>query len=73
MPGFDGTGPRGEGPLTGRGAGYCAVGRTAGGRMTGFLGLGGRPLRSGRRVFLGLPRWFGAGRRAGRGRGRWSW
>jgi len=25
MPGFDGTGPRGMGPLTGRGMGYCAV------------------------------------------------
>lgn len=25
MPGFDGTGPRGKGPLTGRGMGYCAI------------------------------------------------
>lgn len=25
MPGFDGTGPIGKGPLTGRGMGYCAV------------------------------------------------
>jgi len=25
MPGFDGTGPMGRGPLTGRGMGYCAV------------------------------------------------
>jgi len=25
MPGFDGTGPAGLGPLTGRGMGYCAV------------------------------------------------
>lgn len=25
MPGFDGTGPRGQGPITGRGMGYCAV------------------------------------------------
>jgi len=24
MPGFDGTGQRGEGPMTGRGMGYCA-------------------------------------------------
>ena len=23
MPGFDGTGPSGEGPMTGRGLGYC--------------------------------------------------
>lgn len=25
MPGFDGTGPHGEGPLTGGGMGYCVV------------------------------------------------
>jgi Family of unknown function (DUF5320) len=25
MPGFDGTGPRGMGPMTGRGMGYCVV------------------------------------------------
>jgi len=25
MPGFDGTGPRGEGPFTGRGEGYCVM------------------------------------------------
>jgi len=25
MPGGDGSGPRGEGPMTGRGLGYCAV------------------------------------------------
>ena len=24
MPGFDGTGPESDGPMTGRGAGYCA-------------------------------------------------
>lgn len=25
MPGFDGTGPRGEGPMTGRGLGNCRI------------------------------------------------
>ena len=25
MPGFDGTGPTGQGPMTGRGRGYCIV------------------------------------------------
>jgi len=25
MPGFDGTGPRGLGPMTGRGLGFCAM------------------------------------------------
>lgn len=38
MPGFDGTGPRGQGPLTGGGRGYCTGaapgpwGRRGGGR-----------------------------------------
>ncbi|MDD3156450.1 MAG: DUF5320 family protein [Candidatus Pacebacteria bacterium] len=27
MPNFDGTGPNGEGPLTGRGAGDCGASR----------------------------------------------
>ena len=25
MPKFDGTGPNGKGPMTGRGSGYCAI------------------------------------------------
>ena len=25
MPGFDGTGPKGQGPMTGRGMGYCVI------------------------------------------------
>jgi hypothetical protein len=25
MPGFDGTGPNGKGPMTGKGRGYCVV------------------------------------------------
>ena len=25
MPGFDGTGPRGKGPMTGSGMGYCVI------------------------------------------------
>lgn len=29
MPGFDGTGPRGEGPMTGWGMGYCALPKEA--------------------------------------------
>jgi hypothetical protein len=48
MPRFDGTGPRGEGPFTGRGEGYCAVrlpeeGSAARGEpIVGFAGLQGR-------------------------------
>ena len=43
MPGFDGTGPRGMGPMTGGGRGFCSpwgIGRTYGfGRGYGF-GMG---------------------------------
>ncbi len=53
MPGFDRTGPRGEGPMTGGGYGYC-VGRVA--EPRGVFRGGGR----------GWGR--GAGRGGGRGR-----
>ena len=35
MPGFDGTGPMGEGPLTGRGLGRCGPGFARRGRGAG--------------------------------------
>jgi hypothetical protein len=45
MPGFDGTGPRGMGPMTGGGRGYCAVSLNSAGRRPlgrrGFYGRGG--------------------------------
>ena len=44
MPGYDGTGPRGMGPMTGGGRGYCAVpeGRVVGNMPAGrFLRRGG--------------------------------
>jgi len=60
MPGFDRTGPRGMGPMTGGGRGFCAypgdAGRPpAGGR--GFYGRGGG--RGWRNCYYatGLPRW----------------
>jgi len=37
MPGFDGTGPRGQGPRTGGGFGYCPP---PGGNRQGFRGYG---------------------------------
>ncbi len=40
MPGFDGTGPMGQGPMTGGGRGYCAVPLS-----------GDRPMYTGRRFF----------------------
>ena len=50
MPGGDRTGPRGEGPMTGRAAGYCA-----GGPAFGF-GWGGGWGRGWRNRFY-APRW----------------
>jgi len=36
MPGFDGTGPRGMGPMTGGGRGFCAVPLSA--SQPGYMG-----------------------------------
>ena len=67
MPGGDGTGPLGAGPMTGRGAGFCAgfnmpgyaspaAGRGLSGRGRGFGGGG----RGWRHCFwaTGLPGWM---------------
>jgi len=48
MPGFDGTGPRGLGPMTGRGKGYCAIALPppgTGRAPYGYAGLAGRPVQ----------------------------
>lgn len=77
MPFGDGTGPRGLGPMTGRGAGYCA-----GFGMPGFYnpvpggGYGGYGFGPGRGWGRGMGR--GRGRGSGRGRGLglgrgWGW
>ena len=49
MPGFDGTGPRGRGPFSGRGRGYCVARLADGGSpvMSGYAGLTGRPFTMG--------------------------
>jgi hypothetical protein len=84
MPRFDGTGPQGEGPMTGRGEGYCAVRIPDSGEAPyGYAGQQGAPVRLGtpaiRPTFGGrLARWLrpamrprgGFGRRGGRGAGR---
>jgi hypothetical protein len=46
MPGFDGTGPLGQGPMTGRGQGFCVlkVSEKNPGETTGFKGLRGVPV-----------------------------
>ena len=58
MPGRDGTGPMGMGPMTGRGAGVCS----------GYAQAGN--YRQGRGAGAAWA-WYGMGRGMGRGRGRW--
>lgn len=62
MPGGDGTGPLGNGPMTGRGRGYCVT--------SGFR----RPTM-GRGMGQGMRRGFGCGmgRGMGRGMGQGMW
>jgi hypothetical protein len=62
MPRGNGTGPMGMGPMTGRGAGYCA-GNTTPGYASGFGFGAGRGFGSG----FGAGRGFGSGFGAGRG------
>jgi len=57
MPRGDATGPMGRGPMTGRGAGYCA-----GVGMPGYLNNAGR-----RNFGMGFGRGTGFGGRGGRG------
>lgn len=57
MPGFDGTGPRGEGPMTGGARGFCGPDSERG-------------FSYGRGYGRGFGRGRGMGRGCGRGRGR---
>jgi uncharacterized protein DUF5320 len=70
MPGGDGSGPNGMGPMTGRAAGFCA-----GGTMPGFAtptpGRGGFGSGRGYGFGRGIGRGMGNGFRGGRG-GRWA-
>jgi len=79
MPGFDGTGPLGQGPMTGRAAGFCA-GYPVPGYMNPIAGRAGfygpvapavGPYGAGSYGY-GIPygRGFGFGRGRGWGRGR---
>jgi len=79
MPGGDGTGPAGMGPMTGWGAGYCAgfdepgsVNFSPGRRFWGFWGGrgGGRGWRN-RFYATGLTRWQRAGWRQPMWRNPW--
>jgi hypothetical protein len=80
MPRFDGTGPRGQGPMTGRGEGYCALVLPSSdeeGAPYGYAGLQGTPVWRGtpRRVVGWPPMAMRLGRvfrrRRGKGRGQW--
>lgn len=66
MPGFDGTGPMGQGALTGGGRGYCAVNFNGTGLnpVMGrrFLGRGGGRGYRNRFYATGLPGWMMANR-----------
>lgn len=67
MPGFDGTGPRGLGPMTGRGEGYCAFVLPKPGTQGiayGYAGLAGRPACLNRPIWTPGPSAFGMFRRA---------
>jgi len=46
MPGFDGTGPLGQGPMTGRGLGFCVLttSKENPDQIQGFSGIDGRPV-----------------------------
>lgn len=48
MPGFDGTGPFGKGPMTGRGMGFCVLKQSGKntGTLKGFAGTQGYPVKS---------------------------
>jgi len=71
MPGFNGIGPAGMGPMTGGGRGFCAVplsgarplgfGRGFFGRGRGFFGRGGGSGRRNWYYATGLPGWARAG------------
>jgi hypothetical protein len=81
MPGFDGTGPQNQGPMTGRGKGYCAIKVPKPGEVPqGYVGWQGTPWGLGARFagWLGPARSLAGafrrsrGRGTGRGRGRRS-
>ncbi len=73
MSAFDGTGPKGQGPLTGRGEGFCGIrlpNPRSGRVLSGYAGRTLVPVRLGLRQSFGLGRALGQGRRRGGG-GRW--
>jgi len=48
MPGFNGTGPQGKGPMTGRGLGFCVLqeSKDKPGQVEGLAGIQGTPINN---------------------------
>ena len=53
MPGFDGSGPQGKGPMTGRGMGFCVLqeSQDKSGHLRGFAGIEGIPINNMGNIF----------------------
>ena len=85
MPGFDGTGPQGRGPMTGKGMGFCVLKepKDKPGQVEGFVGIqstsvsqyGYGPFYTAARPMygIGFGRGCGCGRGLRGGRGRFVW
>ena len=69
MPGFDGTGPQGRGPMTGRGMGFCVLqeSKNKSGQFEGLAGIQGAPINNisnsitKRKEVISMPRGDGTG------------
>ena len=72
MPRFDGTGPQGQGPMSGRGEGYCAA-RLPEPRQPGYGHTGRGPYHRPYPTLLSPPTAYGLGRRPRWGLGRGFW
>lgn len=71
MPRFNGSGPKGEGPLTGRGAGNCAPNATQSNDANAYGEPQAGPMGMNRFArWLNPLRWFGMGGRRNRRNGR---
>jgi len=79
MPGFDGTGPQGRGPMTGKGMGFCVLkeSKNKPGQVEGFVGIQGMPVNqdSYGSSYIAAQPMYGRGFRRGfrGGRGRFGW
>jgi len=65
MPGFDGTGPQGRGPMTGRGMGFCVLqAKDKSGDFEGLAGIQGTPISNSiteRKKVFNVPGGYGIG------------